>query len=295
MPRPRGAGDYAAGITEASKMVLLELMTILGSYRDALVLIGGWAPYFLLQYRRRPEVEFEHVGSIDIDLVVDPRIIDEARYATIVRLLRDRGYHPSPQLLYQFERTIVSPLDGREYTIGVDFLTPEPPAGRGRTRHHRQVQPDLRARILKGGEVAFDHRITYSLAGVLPEGGRQEVTIQVADVVASLALKGLALGERYVEKDAYDIYALCAYYGEGPPSVAEALRPCLGEAIVRRGLLTIAARFRHPEAEGPSGVARFLGEGDPETTVRVRQDAFMTVSEVLRLLGLAEESEGELR
>ncbi|MBI4677801.1 MAG: hypothetical protein HY748_09490 [Elusimicrobia bacterium] len=45
---PRLDRDYDSATTGASRSVLLEVMTILGEYRDALVLIGGWGPYFLL-------------------------------------------------------------------------------------------------------------------------------------------------------------------------------------------------------------------------------------------------------
>lgn len=34
-----------------SQSVLLELMTVLGRYREVLYLVGGWAPYFLLQLK----------------------------------------------------------------------------------------------------------------------------------------------------------------------------------------------------------------------------------------------------
>ncbi len=43
----RTAQSYGPGVTGASKSVLLELLTILRAYRDSLVLVGGWAPYFL--------------------------------------------------------------------------------------------------------------------------------------------------------------------------------------------------------------------------------------------------------
>jgi len=55
---------------------------VLGSYRDALVLIGGWAPYVILErfgasrafqadvfQRDVFQTGFAHVGSIDIDAV----------------------------------------------------------------------------------------------------------------------------------------------------------------------------------------------------------------------------------
>lgn len=63
---------FLPDVSAASTSVLLELMAILGAYRDALVLVGGWAPYFLIETSKRPDDKFEHVGSIDIDLAVDP-------------------------------------------------------------------------------------------------------------------------------------------------------------------------------------------------------------------------------
>ena len=92
MPRPRTGGDYQDGITAASRAGLAEVMTALGAYRDALVLIGGWAPYLILDHGEQPQRDFVHVGSIDIDFVVDPERVNADQYATIVRLLKDHGY-----------------------------------------------------------------------------------------------------------------------------------------------------------------------------------------------------------
>ncbi len=261
-------------------------MTILGAYRDALVLIGGWAPYLILEQFGAPGREFVHVGSIDIDLVVDPDLVDAERYATIVELLLDRGYEPGADALFQFQKTIRSPRDGQDYVIGVDFLTPRPLPGQGRRHRHRQVQRDLRARTLEGADVALTHWFRYELEAQLPDGAQARVRLKVADLVGSLALKGIAIGERYEGKDAYDIYGLCGHHRGGPAAVAEAVRPYLGEELVRRGLRSIAEKFRALEAEGPTWVGVFLGGGDAETEARTRQDAFMTVHEVCRLLGI---------
>jgi hypothetical protein len=117
MPRPRrSARDYQDGVTAASRSGLAEVMTTLGAYRDALVLIGGWAPYLILERFGEREQEsfnagvafdaevtfgrFVHVGSIDIDLVVDPALVDAEQYATIVELLLDRGYESAPESLF---------------------------------------------------------------------------------------------------------------------------------------------------------------------------------------------------
>jgi len=284
--RPRLAADYSGRVTEASKSVLAELATALGSYRESMVLIGGWAPYFILERFGRPGIDFAHVGSIDVDFVIDPAIIDEEHYATIVELLLARGYGPVEGSLFQFQKIVLSPLDGQEYPVRVDFLTPQPLRGGGRSRRHRQVQIDLKARTLSGAEVALRHFFRYELRARLPAGGEAEVELLVADLVGTLALKGIAIGERYAEKDAYDIYALCAYYQEGPPSVAESIRPFVGEEPVMRGLKAIAGKFRTLEAEGPAWVSAFLGESDPEGIARLRRDAYMTVSEVVRLVGI---------
>lgn len=299
MRRPRSASDYADGITVASRSGLAEVLTALGAYREALVLIGGWAPYLILeqfgeQRAFQPEAfqteafqtGFVHVGSIDIDLVVNPDLVDADQYATMVELVLARGYEPGADPLSQFQKIIRSPRDGQDYVIRVDFLAPKPLPGRGRSRRHRQVQRDLRARTLEGVEVALSHWFWYDLTAQLPDGAETRVRLKVADVVASLVLKGLAIGDRYAEKDAYDIYALCAYYRGGPAAVAEMLRPFLVEEAVGRGLGAIAEKFRDPNVEGPTWVVGFMDRGDAGSEARIRQDAFMSVHEVCRLLGV---------
>ena len=67
--------DYHPAITDASKSVLLEVMTILRTYSDSLVLIGGWVPYFLLETHKPEGIDFTHIGSIDIDLVIGTNMV----------------------------------------------------------------------------------------------------------------------------------------------------------------------------------------------------------------------------
>ncbi|MGH7307067.1 MAG: hypothetical protein ACREK6_00060 [Candidatus Rokuibacteriota bacterium] len=297
-PKPRTAGDYEDDATAASRLGLAEIMTALGAYRDALVLIGGWAPYLILEQFGEQgafqadafqgdafQTGFAHVGSIDIDFVVDPAIVDADRYATIVESLLGRAYEPVKDSRFQFQKIVASPLNGRPHLIRVDFLTPRPLAGQGRSHRHREIQHDLQARTLEGADVALRHWFWYEFDAQLPDGAQTRVRVKVADVVGSLALKGIAIGERYAEKDAYDIWALCAHYRGGPPDVAEALRRCRDEEAVRRGLTMISEKFRARDAEGPTWVAVFVGSGSAEEYERIRTDAHMTVGEVLRILG----------
>ena len=284
----RSSQSYGPGVTSASKAVLLELMTVLRAYQDALVLVGGWVPSLLLERHQRPTDAFSHVGSIDIDLAVDPSAVEPGHYATIVQLLGDRGYRPAKDrrqlpLPESFERTVLSPMTNKSYTIRVDFLSPrhrEASAGR-----HVSVQEDLMARKVYGCDAAFRHQTTVPLTGRLPDGGELTVPIRVADVVGCVAMKGIVLGERYREKDAYDLYALIAHYAGGPRDVAALVRPHLADPSVAEGLEAIRTAFQRREANGPAWVASFLlNPMFAREYERLRTDAFMMVDEFNRLV-----------
>jgi len=288
MPQLRLSDEYSPGLTAASKSVLLEIMTALRTYQNALILVGGWVPYFLLEKHRLPDNPFVHVGSIDIDVAVDPTKISEQQYATIVELLKERGYRPAPDrqgdpIPYVFEREVVSSADKQPYKIRVDFLTHQEDSRTGQHRH-LPVQDDLLARKTKGCEAAFRHKTAFDLTGTLPEGGQITVPIQMADLVGCLTMKGIVLGERYREKDAYDIYALVANYQKGPRDVAGALRPHLNVPLVKEAVSRIHAAFATRETNGPAWVATFLQANSQAEKDRLITDAFMTVHEFDTLL-----------
>lgn len=288
MPPERTAQTYSPGITAASKSILLEVMTALRAYRDALILVGGWVPYLLLEKHRLPNNPFLHVGSIDIDVAVDPAKLSEQQYATIVALLKERGYRPAPDsqgnpIPYVFERGVVSPADQKPYRIRVDFLTHQLDSRPGQHRH-LPVQDDLLARKTKGCETAFQHKTSFDLAGTLPEGGQLTVPIQMADLVGCLTMKGIVLGERYREKDAYDIYALVGNYQNGPRNVADALRPHLSDPLTKEAVSRIHAAFATRETNGPVWVAAFLQPDSQAERDQTVTDAFMTVHEMDVLL-----------
>lgn len=282
---PRTALDYTHGVTEASKSVILELMTALHSYRDALVLVGGWVPYFLLQKYRRADNPFEHVGSVDIDVAVNPEIVNDKVYATIVEIIEERGYTPRKDrnghiIQYSFERKINSPADGKEYIISVDFLSTQ----FEKQRRHREVQHDLRARTMRGCAVVFKHYEIYYLEGTLPDNGETSIEIKIANVVGCITTKGIALGERYEEKDAYDIYSIVANYKDGPRNVAEEIIPFMGDNLVTEGLENIKDRFKSIRADGPAWVANFIHPASVEEKERTMADAFMNIFEFIKIL-----------
>jgi hypothetical protein len=145
------------------------------------------------------------------------------------------------------------------------------------------VQHDLLARKARGCDIVFDRCFGYELSGVLPDGAENTVQVKIADVVGCLTMKGITLGERYHEKDAYDIYSVIAYYRGGPAGVAQAVRPHLDNALVREGVDTIAEKFQSIRSVGPVGVGHFLASDSAERE-RITADAFVNVGEFIKIL-----------
>lgn len=151
---------------------------------------------------------------------------------------------------------------------------------------HLVVQDDLLARKARGCEAAFRYQTTLELSGLLPEGGQVTAPIRMADVVGCLTMKGLVLGERFREKDAYDIYALLAHYKQGPRDSATELKSHLADPLVKEAVATIHTAFATREANGPAWVAAFFSPASQAERDRLITDAFMVVHEFHTLLAV---------
>lgn len=278
---------YSKSATESSKSVLVEILRILGSYGDYLVLTGGWAPYFILA---RLGEGGQHCGSVDIDFVLNHGLIDLKVYGTIVSLIEKRGYKPyvtegGEVLPYRFYRRIKSSLNGVEYAIKVDFISEPDAAKRLLPDKFLAVQKDLQAVVIRGSSVVFSHNFQHKIEGALPSGAETKALAKISDVVGSLATKGLALKGRYKEKDAYDIYFVLRYYRGGPRKVAEEVRSFLGEPIVAEALEEIREKFRTARSEGPFQVARFLAPEDERLRDRTQGEAYTVLKAFFDALG----------
>ena len=269
-------GMYSKSMTESSKSVLIEVLRILGSYKDYLVLTGGWAPYFILEkFGERGQ----HCGSVDIDFVLNPRLIDLKVYETIVSSIEKRGYKPyvaddGEVLPYRFYRTVKAPLDDAEYKIEVDFISEPDVVKRLSPEKFLAVQKDLQAVVIRGSSVVFSHSFEHEIEGVLPNGAETRVSTRISDAVGILATKGLALKGRYKEKDPYDIYFVLKHHRGGPKKVAEKMRGFVNESIVAEALEEIREKFRTVRSEGPFQVAYFLAPEDERLQERIQGEAY---------------------
>jgi hypothetical protein len=260
---------YDRDATETSKGALVELCRALRQYRSNMVLVGGWAPYFL------SENFFDHCGSIDIDFVLKPKVVE--RYERIKQILERLGYKPT-ESAFRFERTIVSTKTGIGYNIEVDFLTEPEGAKRLPDKWFTSVQRDLKACIIEGCSVVFKHNYEVKLRAVMPEDGEASASFNCANIVGSLTMKGLAL-YRMKDKDSYDIYAVAGFYGGGPKRASEAFMKDMREEMPSK--ITVAALdeikdvFASPTSQGPTAVARFVGLEDAKTDSHQRIKTFL--------------------
>ena len=203
--------DYTADAVTAARSVLLELIRLLGEYRDDFVVVGGWVPELLL-----PNSPERHVGTLDVDLALNHRTLQEPGYKTIQQLLMAAGYHAGRQP-FTFHRSV--PVGDREVLVQVDFLAGEY-EGTGKSHRTQEVQ-DIRARKARGCDLAFEMWTEIAIEGALPGGGHDSAMVRVASIVPFVVMKGMALRDRLKEKDAWDIYFWVRNYPGGAAALAQ--------------------------------------------------------------------------
>lgn len=256
--------DYTAEAVNAAKSVLVELAHILGEYQEEIVLIGGWVPEILLPGAAEP-----HVGSMDIDLALNHLTLGEAGYASIGKLLLDRGYIQGGQP-FIFLREFV--IEGRNYTVQVDLLAGEY-AGTGKGHRTQRIQ-DIKARKARGCDLAFHMFERVRVEHRLPDGALDLVEIKVAAIVPFLVMKAMALHDRIKEKDAWDVYYCLRNYPGGLDPVVDEFHKFKGNALVKEGLEKLGEKFYSPDHLGPKLVADFEEIIDPEAREYIMRDAY---------------------
>jgi hypothetical protein len=276
---------------EACVMVMRELFLYLKPYRNQIVLIGGWVPYFLLEKYRHPGEYEQHVGSLDIDVALDAFSIPETAYKTILEILSVRGFHQRKDAMGRdipasFLKSVVLE-NGKEIEVRIDFLAPEY-GGTPKKRRHQIVQ-DMLARKGRGTDIVFDHADIIHLSGPISNGANIELDVKIADVTACFVMKGIAMGERTSEKDAYDLYMLARYYKEGPKSVLSELRKLRKHGLMKQALRNIQDHFKDVKSLGPVSIAKFMGISDKEEYDRITRDAFELFQFIIQ--GMQEEGD----
>ena len=273
--------DYTKEAVDAARLILQEILHILGDYRDNIVLIGGWVPGVLFNQMENP-----HPGSIDVDLALDHRKFIDEGYKTIRDLLVSKGYREG-RYSYIFLKDIINER-GNKITVEVDLLSGED-YGTGKSHRHQRIE-DIKALKVRGCDLAFEINEKIELKGELPDGGMDSITIRVAGIVPFLVMKGLALDNRLKEKDAFDIYYCLNVDLDELEALVEKFKPYLKVDMVQEGLRKIKKHFSTVDDIGPKHVADFDLIEDSEERDRIQRVAYEKVKYLMDKLGISDEN-----
>ena len=279
---PQHAADYDDRTTAAVKTVLIEMGQILGSFKGKFAVVGGAVPWLLLDNE-----DMRHVGTLDVDIGLDPVALGNGEYANLVASLLGHGYEQRKERKrFQLVRTVGALDGGAPIDVVVDFLMPR---DADIVKNNPPRISDFAVQKAHGADLATRFCQMVAVTGPMPTGGTNRVEIAVCSIPALLAMKGHAVEGRYKQKDAYDIYYSVRNYPGGPDALAEACRPLLAHDSGTAGFKFIEAKFDTPDGYGPSCVRKFIEEskvlGD-RTPDQWQQDAFGQVDAWLRALGL---------
>jgi hypothetical protein len=273
--------DYPNDGVQAAHAVLLELAHVLGEYLDDIVIVGGWVPGLLY-----PDAPTPHTGSLDVDLALNHRTLQEAGYRTIHQLLTLQGYYQKPKpdsQPYQYYRDV--PVGGKAIVVEVDFVAGEY-GGTARGHRHQRIQ-DVQPRKARGCDLAFERPTVVRIDGRLPDGAEDSVIVRVTSIAPFLLMKSMLLARRDKPKDAWDIYFCLVNYPYGLDALAEEFRPHREHGLYREGLAALDGKFRSATDYGPTRVADFEGRTDAEERAILQQDAYQRTRYLLERVNLA--------
>ncbi|MGA2617878.1 MAG: GSU2403 family nucleotidyltransferase fold protein [Thermoguttaceae bacterium] len=231
--------------TTASRAVLIDVMNVLGAFRDDIVLVGGWVPDLLYPDRG-------HMGSIDVDLAVSRTALGESAYKTILNRMIAAGYS------HQLSPTrFTKQVAGVKEPVKVDLVGGQYEGG----EKAKSIQVnELELNTLRGLDLAFEACKEISISGVTPDGSQNTVRVRIVLPEAYILIKAFALDERQKEKDAYDIHFVLRNYPPDVEALAAQIRPLLSKSLAHEGYGILKAKFAALDSVGPSWAAEIAAE-----------------------------------
>jgi predicted nucleotidyltransferase len=273
---PRHRDEYGSRQVEAARRVLVDLGQILASFKDCLVVVGGWVPDLLIS-----EVEEVHVGSIDVDLALDAEKLNDGRYAELLKLLIEtRRYHPGAKPFQLV--TNVDLRDGEKpIQVEVEFLAPKEVKLKKRKP---KLPDDFRVLQADGCGAAFNAPVQIELAGQTIGGAKNTVRLRVASLPDFIVMKAHALAGRDKPKDAYDICYCLTYFPEGLQTLADSWKQRNQDKDVKHAIDILREKFATVDGFGPRQVVEFYDSNEKETQDMHARRAFELVQRFLSLL-----------
>jgi hypothetical protein len=256
-PKPRYASDYTPEQLDWSRRTLLHVASVLGDFRDDIVLVGGLVPMLLVDQEIAADRGDPQVGSMDVDLALSFAVVDEQRYDTLTERLSRHGFAPDTNPAgHPTTQRWVFAHDDR--AVAVDFLIDEGESsagGWGRIMHLSGALGAIRA---LGAGLAFEDALWCELRGVTLYGDRVARRFQVCGPAAFMVLKALAFRNRGAAKDAYDLGYVLRHFGASIEEVVARFVPLQEHPAAQEALTILREDFADEQALGPREASRFL-------------------------------------
>ncbi len=271
----RCAEDYTPREVEAARRVITELAQVLGDFREAMVLVGGWVPELRLSEAREP-----HTGSIDVDWILNPSKLRDQKYAYLLETMERHGYRAGEKSFQLYKEIKVD--SGDPIRVDVEFLVPSVAKFGSRLN----IRKNFRALDADAGEFALLNSELMTMEGRMPDGRENRIEILVTSIESFLVMKSFALTNRDKPKDAYDIYFCLLNFPGGVSGLAERIRPHMDTREVKEGLQRLESKFRSPDDYGAQSVVTFLNRPDQDEGAYIARDVYEHVDLLLRILGI---------
>lgn len=272
---PRLSEEYSERQVKAAHRVLMDVGQVLASFKDCLVLVGGWIPDLLL-----PEASDSHTGSIDVDLALDAEKLNDGRYAELLKLLLDTRRYRQGEKQFQLV-TDVDLNDGdKPIQVAVEFLAPKEIR---LEKHKPKLLEGFRVLQADGCGAAFRAPVEQALSGQNTRGVQNTVHLRLASLPDFLVMKAFAIGGRDKPKDSYDLCYCLEHCTEGIEALAEVWKNQLGDPNVAKAKSILSEKFERPESFGPQQVVEFNGSTDPTEKAMQARKAYELVQKFLQL------------
>ena len=178
---PLHEGDYTDRQVEAAHRVLVDVAQVLGSFGDAIVVVGGWVPDLIV-----PAPQTEHVGSIDVDLALDAQKLADGRYAELLKLLFDTGRYGRGEKTFQLVTTVDLNDGEPPVKVDVEFLAPTDVKMR---KNRPKLVDDFRVLQVPACAAALRRPETIEFEGLMISGASNRVHLQVASLPDFIVMK----------------------------------------------------------------------------------------------------------
>lgn len=267
----KSSADYNEGQKEAAFRVLVELINLFDEYKNDIRIVGGWVPTLMFP-------EEGHVGSIDVDVLINHLTLQDAGYLTMSRILLRNGYEEHPEKYFSFVKKVT--IEGITYDVDVDILAGM--YGGTQTKKRSQHVQGMKALKATGGNFAFSFDPqTVKIEAKRTDGALDVAKVNVIAVVPYFVMKTSAMG-RGKAKDAYDLYFLIKHFHNGAAGLAKLFDGYQNTKILLDMKEKLLEKFASPDHAGPVDVAAFMDLEDEEDISRIRRDAYEQVQALLR-------------